>query len=296
MSYQSLHPDFQAIVDATQPVQRLATGMAFTEGPVWLAREAALLFTDIPNNAIMRWHEQEGLSCWSANAHFAIGLYCDQQGRLLACEHSRRRLVRYEANGVLRVLASHHSDAVLNSTNDLCVRPSDGAIFFTDPPFGVRAEDGQLHGYQQAMEYQGCGVFCVTADPTQPHLVTDQIYRPNGLCFAPDEQTLYVGDSSDRYHQVYALTLHPDQTMADLRVFCVIDAGVPDGMRVDSAGRLYVAAGDGVHVFRPDGLLLGKILIPEMVTNLCFGGSARNLLFATAVSSLYCVALKSVGV
>jgi gluconolactonase len=290
-----LHSDFSAVVDANVQRRQLATGMAFTEGPVWVEREQAVLFTDIPANAIMRWSADAGLRVHNANAHFAIGLYLDRDGRLISCEHSTRRLTRTEADGRVTVLASHYGAHVLNSTNDVVVRASDGAIFFTDPPFGVRQEDGQLHGYQQAMEYGFCGVFKVTDDPTQPQVVTRDIYRPNGLCFSPDERTLYVSDSSERHHLVYALTMRDDDTAGELRVFAVLPQGVPDGMRVDTDGRLYVAGLDGVYVYLPDGTLLGKLLVPEMVTNICFGGAGRRTLFITACTSLYAFDVKTTG-
>jgi gluconolactonase len=290
-----LHPDFAAVAGAGAQRMQLATGMAFTEGPVWVEGDDAVLFTDIPANAIMRWSERDGLRVYEPNAHFAIGLYLDLAGGLIACEHSTRRLTRRERDGGVTVLASHVGAHVLNSTNDVVVRAGDGAVFFTDPPFGVRQEDGALHGYQQAMEYGFCGVFKVTDDPARPHPVTRDIYRPNGLCFSPDERTLYVSDSSERHHLVYALSLRPDDTAGDMRVFAVLPQGVPDGMRADTEGRLYVAGPDGVYVYAPDGTPLGKLLVPEMVTNVCFGGPGRRRLFITACTSLYAFDLLTTG-
>jgi gluconolactonase len=293
--YELFDARFEAVVKRDAPLQQLASGMAFTEGPVWVEREQCVLFTDIPANSIMGWSADKGLRVHNANSHFAIGLYLDLEGRLIACEHSTRRLTRYEGDGGVTVLASRYGEHVLNSTNDVVVRASDGAIFFTDPPFGVRSEEGQLHGYQQAMEYGACGVFRVSEDPTTPQLVTDAIYRPNGLCFSPDETILYVSDSSDRHHLVYALTMQADNTAANPRIFAVLPKGVPDGMRVDTAGRLYVAGLDGVYVYDADGTLLGKLLVPEMVTNLCFGGTGRHTLYITACTSLYTIEVHASG-
>ena len=293
--YETADTRFAEVIQHSQPRHQLASGMHFTEGPVWLQQDKSVLFTDIPGNAIMRWSERDGLSVWNNNSHFAIGLYADHEGRVIACEHATRQLTRYESDSRVTVLASHYGEHVLNSTNDVCVRNSDRAIFFTDPPFGVRFEDSQLHGYEQAMEYGACGVFKVSDDATHPVLVTNKIYRPNGLCFSPDEKTLYVSDSSQKFHCVHSLTLSPDDTVSDSRVFTTLPTGVPDGMRVDTEGRLYVAGPDGVYVYLADGMLLGKLLVPEMVTNICFGGTHRQMLFITAVSSLYMFELKTQG-
>lgn len=286
---------FDAVIAPGSTLRQCATGLAFTEGPVWIEADGAVWFTDIPNNHIMRWSQRDGLSVKVANSHYAIGLYRDLEGRLIACEHTTKRLTRYEPDGSVTVLAGWHGDYILNSTNDVCVRASDGALFFTDPPFGVRQENGELIGYQVGMEYDGCYVFRVTADAHAPQVVTTEIYRPNGLCFSPDESVLYVSDSSDTYHQVYALDMQPDNTATNPRVFAVMPVGVPDGLRVDTDGRLYVSGGDGVYVYAANGTLLGKIGVPEMVTNICFGGAGRQTLFITAVSSLYAIDLLTTG-
>jgi gluconolactonase len=292
--YDVMDERFEDIVHANSRRQQLATDMGFTEGPVWLPSESALLFTDIPNNSIMRWHDGDGLSVDNDNSHFAIGLYLDLQERVIACEHTTRRLTRYDADGVT-ALATMHGEHILNSTNDVVVRASDGAVFFTDPPFGIRIEDGEIHGYQAAMEYGGCYVFKVTDDPTAPLVVTDQIYRPNGLCFSQDEKTLFVSDSSQQYHQIYRLQMQNDDTATNPEVFAVMPNGVPDGMRLDTQDRLFVAGGDGVYVWDKDGTLLGKIHVPEMVTNICFGGADRQTLFITATTSLYAIDLAATG-
>lgn len=294
-SYETAHPDFAAVVTENSVMRQVASGMHFTEGPVWLPSQNAVIFTDIPANALMKWSESGGLETYDDNSHFAIGLYADANERLIRCEHSTRRLTRSEADGSVTVLASHHGRHVLNSTNDVLVRESDGAIFFTDPPFGVRAEDGELYGYQQAMEYGGCGVFKVTDDPTAPQVVTMDIYRPNGLCFNKDGSALYVSDSSEKHHLVYKLAMQPDDTATNRQIFAIMPQGVPDGMRIDTDDRLYVAGLDGVYVYAPDGTHLGKLLVPEMVTNFCFGGENRQTLYITAVTSLYAIDLATTG-
>jgi gluconolactonase len=273
------------------PVSRLATGMSFTEGPCWLPAHGRLLFTDIPANRIMAWDVGAGrLSVWSEDAHFAIGLSLTRDGRLIVCEHSTRSLsaltiTREGGSGVRSVLARSVAGRVLNSTNDT-IAARDGTILFTDPPFGVRSEVGVLHGYQQAMELPVCGVWRVTDDPDAPALMTGEVYRPNGLCLSPDESVLYVSDSSDLHHKVLAFDVGRGWQLGPARDFAVMPVGVPDGMRVDTEGCLWVGGGDGVYVYDPDGRQIGHAPVPEMVTNLAFGGDGQDV-FITAVSSLY---------
>jgi len=272
-------------------LEQLATGLAFTEGPAWIAEHGMLLFTDIPGNRIHGWSDEGGLSTWVGNAHFAIGLARDRTGRILACEHSTRSLtaIAVEADGSAgerTVLAGAIGDRVLNSTNDvICTR--DGTILFTDPPFGVRVLEGALHGYQQAMELDGAYVLKVTGDATAPQPVVTEIYRPNGLCLTPDETTLYVSDSSEKNHKVVACTVGPDWEMSAPQDFAVMPVGVPDGMRVDVDGNLWVAGGDGLYVYAPDGTHAAHVPVPEMVTNLEFGGTERCDVYITATTSLY---------
>ncbi len=280
------------------PVKRLATGLGFTEGPVWLSDQGALLFTDIPANVILRWQDGS-LSTWIDNSHFAIGLCRGPGGRILACEHSTRILAAIEVNedgsaGRRHVLAEGYQGCVLNSTNDV-ITTSDGNVLFTDPPFGVRALDGGLHGYQQASELAACHVFRTTGDPKAPVSLTSEVYRPNGLCLSPDEKTLYVSDSSETHHKVVAFEVGQDWTLSRMRDFAVMPVGVPDGMRVDAKGNLWVAGGDGVYVYNPGGENIGHVPVPEMVTNIEFGSADHRSLFITATSSLYLVRTRIPG-
>jgi gluconolactonase len=273
----------------TGEVERLATGLSFTEGPVWIAEHDCLLFTDIPGNAILRW-DAGGLSTWMENAHFAIGLSRDRAGRVLSCEHSTRSLTALSLgpDGSLagrEVLANAWDGRVLNSTNDV-ICASDGTILFTDPPFGVRTLEGALHGYQQAQEIDGAFVFAVGDTPDAPRPVVTEIYRPNGLCLSPDEAVLYVSDSSETHHKVIALDYAGGVAGAP-RDFAVMPVGVPDGMRVDEAGRLWVAGGNGVYVWDAGGAQVAHVPVPEMVTNVEFGGKDLSDLYITATTSLY---------
>ncbi len=274
-------------------LEQLATGLSFTEGPVWLAEHGCLLFTDIPGNAILRWSGENGLTTWMDNAHFAIGLTRDRAGRVISCEHSTRSLtaLTLSPNGALQgreVLANAHGTCVLNSTNDV-ICTSGGQILFTDPPFGVRNLEGALHGYQQAQEIAGAFVFAVGPAPDAPIPVVTEIYRPNGLCLSPDERILYVSDSSETHHKVIALDF-AGGAATNARDFAVMPVGVPDGMRVDAEGRLWVAGGDGVYIYDPAGAQIGHVPVPEMVTNIEFGGAALSELFITATTSLYRIA------
>lgn len=278
-----------AIVEG--PVERLIGGLGFTEGPVWLAEHGQLLFTDIPANRIHRWDPAAGLSTWVDNAHLAIGLSRDGRGRVLACEHSTRCLSAIEVRadggaGARHVLARSFAGCVLNSTNDV-ICASDGTVLFTDPPFGVRELEGALHGYQQATELSACHVFRVTDDPDAPVPVISGIYRPNGLCLSPDESRLYVSDSSQFHHKVLVADVGPGWRISGLRDFAIMPVGVPDGMRVDIDGNVWIVGGDGIHVHGPDGTRMGHVPVPEMVTNLEFGGDDRRDVYITATTSLY---------
>ena len=270
-------------------VEQLVTGLSFTEGPVWLPDQKTLLFTDIPGNTILSWSDGN-LTTWSDNAHFAIGLTHDLKGRIIACEHSTRTLsaLHVGSDGSMaarEVLAATWDGRVLNSTNDV-ICTSDGTILFTDPPFGVRNLEGALHGYQQAQEIDGAFVFAVGTTPDAPKPVIGDIYRPNGLCLSPDERTLYVSDSSETFHKIIAFDFDGVSATTG-RDFAVMPVGVPDGMRVDAEGRLWVAGGDGVYVWSADGANVGHIPVPEMVTNIEFGGADLSELFITATTSLY---------
>ena len=279
------------ISPAVGELERIATGMSFSEGPVWLAEHGRLLLTDIPANRIMSWSDEDGLCCWSRQAHFAIGLSRDADGRVIACEHSTRTLAGISLlpdgqPGERKVLTRSVYGRVLNSTNDVIVS-NDGTVMFTDPPFGVRNLEGTLHGYQQAMELPRCSVFRVTDDPDGPEEIAGSVYRPNGLCLSPDESVLYVSDSSERHHKVVAFNVGPGFSLSAQRDFAVMPVGVPDGMRADREGNVWIAGGDGIYIHGPDGQAVGHVAVPEMVTNLEFGGSDLKEVFITATTSLY---------
>lgn len=272
----------------------IAQGMAFTEGPTWIADHGFLLFTDIPASRIMRWSPVDGLSVWKEAAHFAIGLQ-GRPGSVLACEQAGRSLTSIDitgsgAPGERTVLAASKAGQLLNAPNDVAVSAEHG-IIFTDPPFGVRTEDGRadrpgLVGFQVGQERPGCYVYRVTDDPHDPEEIITTIHRPNGVVWNRSETRLYVSDSSEEYHCVYAVDVKAGQFL-EPTLFAQMPVGVPDGMCVDEKDHLYVAGGDGVYVYAPSGDQVHHIGVPEMVTNLCFGGPNWDTLYITATTSLY---------
>ena len=274
---------FNAILTVDSAVTKLAGGFKFTEGPVWVADGGYLLFSDIPANRIYRWSSADGASVWREPTGNANGNTLDRQGRVVTCEHSNRRVTRTEADGHITVLADVFQGKKLNSPNDIVVK-SDGVIWFTDPPYGIKAE-----AREQSANY----VFRLDPDGTLT-IAADDFDRPNGLCLSPDESLLYIADSSDRHHiRVFDVT--GDNTLANGRLFTTITPGVPDGMRMDTEGRLYSTAGDGVHVYAPSGELLGIILVPESPANCTFGDVDKRTIYMTSRTSLYAVRLAATG-
>jgi gluconolactonase len=262
-------------------LETLETGMKFTEGPVWITwKDSFLIFSDIPDNQLKIWNAKNGMMTFREDSRNANGNTIDREGRLLSCEHAARRVVRLEReDGSITVLADRFDGKRFNSPNDAVVK-SDGGVFFTDPTYGTPKGE--------AREIDGRYVYRVDPEGKQVTKVADGFDQPNGLCFSPDEKTLYIADSGKPHH-IRAFDVQPDNTLANGRVFCVIDKGIPDGIRCDEKGNVWSSAGDGVHVFAPDGKLLGKIEVPETPANLCFGGEDGKTLFITAQRSLYAI-------
>lgn len=292
MSFFEIHdPAFRAFVMGNAPVKRLATGFDWVEGPVWFGDMGCLLFSDIPNNRILRWTE-EGITTFRAPSNYTNGHTRDLEGRLISCEHGTRSVTRTEHDGTITTLADGFHGKHLNSPNDVIVA-SDGAIWFTDPHYGIMTN---YEGFK-AEEEVPCAVYRIAPDGTMDAVITDMAC-PNGLCFSPDETRLYVADTgrmfSDDPQHIRVYDMVGDQPVNG-RHFHTIDKGCADGMRVDTDGNLWSSAADGVHCIAPDGRLLGKILVPEVVSNICFGGRAKHRLFITATTSLYSVILNRTG-
>jgi gluconolactonase len=273
-------------------VERLWTGGRWLEGPAWFAAGRYLVFSDIPNNRMMRFDEAAGSVCeFRKPSNNSNGNTVDGQGRLVSCEHLTRRVTRTNHDGSITVLADSCKGKRLNSPNDVAVR-SDGTVWFTDPAYGI---DTDYEGDRAQMEQDGCHVYCADPSTGEVTRVADDFVRPNGIAFSPDEKTLYVADTGathvkdgPRHIRQFAVD---GLKLKDKGVFATCTAGLFDGFRLDRAGRLWSSAGDGVHCFDPDGTFIGKVLIPEMVSNLAFGGPKRNRLFITARQSLYSVFL-----
>lgn len=293
MSFFEIHdPVFATFVMGNAPVKRIATGFDWVEGPVWFGDQGCLLFSDIPNNRILRWTE-EGLSTFRAPSNFSNGHTRDRQGRLVSCEHGTRRVTRTEWDGTITVLADSYQGKPFNSPNDVVVA-QDGAIWFTDPHYGIMTD---YEGFKAPQELP-CSVYRIGPEGGIEAVITDMAC-PNGLAFSPEGDRLYVADTGRMFTddpQHIRLFDMVEGRPRNGRVFHRISEGCADGIRVDSDGNVWSSAGDGVHCIAPDGRLLGKIRVPETVSNICFGGRAKHRLFITATTSVYAIVLNRKGV
>jgi gluconolactonase len=296
--YEAYNPIFINYLLPICSLEKLHTGTRWAEGPVYFADGRFLIFSDIPNNRMLRWEEETGqVSLFRYPSNFSNGNTRDRQGRLVTCEHGARRVTRTEPDGSITVLAEHYQGKRLNSPNDVVVK-SDGSIWFTDPPYGILSD---YEGNKADSEIGRCNVYRVDPADGVVRIVADDFDKPNGLAFSQDEKTLYVADSGrshgpDQPHHIRAFDVAENGTLRGSRVLADIDPGIPDGFRVDVHNNLWVGAGDGVHCLSPEGELIGKICIPETVANVCFGGPRRNRLFIAATTSLYAVFLNTKGV
>ena len=271
-------------------IERLWTGARWCEGPVWFAPARTLVWSDIPNNRMLRLVEpSHDVSVFREPSQNSNGNTVDRQGRLVTCEHLSRRVTMTGFDGKIVRLADKYQGKRLNSPNDVVVK-SDGSIWFTDPAYGV---DSDYEGDQSPRELDGCFVFRIDPRNREITAVITDMVRPNGLAFSPDEKFLYVSDTGVSHQpggpkHIRKFRLSPDaKTVAGGEVFAECSVGVFDGFRFDAEGRLWTSAGDGVHVYASDGVLLGKFLIPEIVANVTFGGTKRNRLYICATTSIY---------
>jgi len=295
-----LDPGFAKYRLNAAKVEKIASGMRWAEGPVWFGDGRYLLWSDIPNNRIVKWEEETGaVSVFRKPSNNANGNTRDRQGRLLTCEHDARRVTRTEYDGAITVIADHYDGKPLNSPNDIICK-SDGSIWFSDPPFGL------LNFYEGHASKAELATNVYRWDPKSQKLevAADDVNRPNGLAFSPDESKLYIIEAGQtpRVIRVYDV-VNNGTRLAGMRVLITAEPnGTPDGMRIDVDGNLWVgwgmgAAGlDGVAIFNPEGKLIGRIDLPERCANVCFGGRYRNRLFMAASTSVYSLFVNTQGV
>jgi len=291
--FEILDERFRHCVKGSARVEKLDEGCRWAEGPAYFPAGRYLVWSDIPNDRMLRWDEMTGMvGAFRQPAGYANGNTVDRAGRLVTCEHGNRRVTRTEHDGSITVIADRFEGKRFNSPNDVVVK-SDQSIWFTDPSYGI---DSDYEGHRGESEIGACHVYRVDPRSGACRIVADDFVRPNGLAFSPDERRLYIADTGashmpngPRHIRVFAVA--EDGALSGGDVFATCTAGSFDGFRLDDAGRIWTSAGDGVHCYHPDGSLIGKICIPEPVANVVFGGPKRNRLFICATTSLYSVLL-----
>ncbi|KXK51900.1 MAG: gluconolactonase [Chloroflexi bacterium OLB13] len=284
-------PRLIGVLDPAAHMEMILTGFKFTEGPIWHPRAHHLRFSDVLGNSTFEWSEGRGLRDIRPNSHLANGSTYDRQGRMLTCHHATSRITRMEPDGGVTVVASHYNGKQLNSPNDIIVR-SDGKIFFTDPLFGREPSSG----IPRPAELTHTGVYCLDPVTSELTLLADDFSGPNGLCFSLDEWQLFVNDTHRDHIRVF--DVEPDGTLKISRVWATLagDAeGGPDGMKIDSTGKLFATGPGGIHVFMPDATCLGVIETPEPAANLAFGDPDLCGLYITATTSVYRVRVRHAG-
>jgi gluconolactonase len=291
--YEVLDPRFARLYNGTATVDRLYTGCRWAEGPAYFAAGRYLVWSDIPNDRMLRFDETSGeISVFRQPCGNSNGNSVDRQGRLITCEHSGRRVSRTEHDGSIITIADRWNGKRLNSPNDAVVR-SDGSIWFTDPAYGIETD---YEGDKSDSEIGACNVYRVDPASGAVEAVITDMVRPNGLAFSLDERQLYVADTGRTHgdeHPAHMRVFDVDEAgrVSGGRVFADSTVGLFDGFRLDSDGRIWTSAGDGVHCYHPDGSLIGKVLVPEIVANCVFGGPKRNYLYICGTTSLYGVRL-----
>lgn len=295
-TYEIIDPRFGALVNGNAKVDQLFTGCKWAEGPAWFGAGRYLVWSDIPNNRQMRYDETDGsVSVFRSPSNYSNGNTVDRQGRQVTCEHGERRVTRTEHDGTITVVADRFEGKRFNSPNDVVVK-SDDSIWFTDPAYGI---DSDYEGHKAESEIGRCNVYRVDPESGAVSAVITDMVRPNGLAFSIDEKQLYVADTG-RTHgaqnpkHIRVFDVRGDK-VAGGREFAECTAGLFDGFRLDVDGRIWTSAEDGVHCYDPDGTLIGKIRVPEVVANVCFGGIKRNRLYICGTTSLYAVYVMTNG-
>jgi gluconolactonase len=288
---------FHRILSSESRLEQIWQGGLWCEGTVWFQEQQCLLWSDIPNNRMLRWSATEGVQTFRQPSNFSNGNYRDLEGRLITCEHGLRRVSRTEPDGSIVTMVDRYQGKRLNSPNDLVCK-SDGTIWFTDPPYGIISN---YEGYQADQEQDGCYVFRYDPQTTELTVVADDFVRPNGLAFSPDESLLYITDTScshdpHGHHHIRVFRVEEGKRLVYGRVFAEVSPGFADGLRIDEQGWIYTSSWDSIQVYTPEGEHLGKILVPEKIANCTFGGLERNRLFIAASTSVYAIALNTHGI
>lgn len=290
--YDVLDGRFARCASGDQQLEVLYEGCRWAEGPIYVPAGRYLVWSDIPNDRLLRWDETNGVvSVFRSPAGYVNGNTLDRQGRLVSCEQGRRRVTRTEHDGSITVLASHHDGKRLNSPNDAAVK-SDGSVWFTDPDFGITSD---YEGHRADSEIGECNVYRIAPDGDEVTVVVRAMSGPNGIVFSEDEQTVFICDS--RENRVRAFDIGADgYSLARERVFASSPTGQFDNIRLDNRGQLWVAAGeDGVHCYAADGSLIGRIRVPQIVANIRFGGPKNNRMFIAANTTLYSLMMSTTG-
>jgi gluconolactonase len=297
-TYTILDDRFRQLTIRSAQLDTLWTGARWAEGPAYFPAGRYLVWSDIPNNRMMRWDETDGsVSVFRQPSQFANGHTVDREGRLVSCEHQTRGITRTEHDGSRTLLVDRCAGKRFNSPNDVVVK-SDGTIWFSDPTYGI---DSDYEGDAAPSEIGGSHVYRYDPATGACAAVTTDFAKPNGLAFSPDERLLYIADTGathakDGPRHLRRFAVGGDgRTLSGGEVFATCSPGLFDGFRVDTAGNLWTSASDGVHCYAPDGTLLGKINVPEVVANLCFGGPKRNRIFICATTSLYSIFVYAQG-
>lgn len=290
------NPRFRFLIQGNAWLEQLHTGMRWAEGPVWFADTQTLMWSDIPNDHMLQWVDGAGVRVLRHPAGYTNGNTRDRQGRLISCSHGMRALLRTEHDGRVTTLVDRWNGKRMNSPNDATVK-SDDTIWFTDPPYGIMSD---YEGARSESEIGAANVYRFDPASGDISIVAGDFARPNGICFSPDEKTLYVSDTSISHdangnRHIRAFDVVDGMRLTNSRVFAVIEHGASDGFRCDEEGNVWTSAGDGVHCYAPSGERLGVIRVPEGVSNVCFGGPKRNRLFITATRSLYSIYVAANG-
>jgi gluconolactonase len=289
--FEILDDRFRQCIRTSANIERLHTGCRWTEGPVYFPAMRSLLFSDIPNDRMLRFDEQsEAITVFRQPADYTNGNTVDRQGRLVSCQHGQRRVVRTEHDGSITVLADRYEGKRFNSPNDVVIK-SDDSIWFSDPSYGI---DSSYEGYQAPSELGERRVYRIDPRSAAVTMVADGFAQPNGLAFSIDERRMYIVDSGKGRGIMRVFDVEDDGLRGG-DVFIECKDGIYDGLRIDVDDRIWTSAGEAVHCHERDGTLIGKVLLPERVSNVCFGGPKRNRLFITATSSLYSLLLAVSG-